>query len=366
MSCKPEDKTRYAKLNENQTLSTDDSQKASGNSEIIPQSAKSKLKAKKMNKETREKVLTTFFFLAQLIPAGYHIVIYGAAGSGKTTVMLFLCKMIAKNHPRVEIYYLYLDGQLAMAAYYEEHLEKEGLADRYNIITEGSADEHLMLIEEMIENKEVDPANLIVVLDTLKFLNRNVLNKDANAKTMHRIKALTNKGVTFISLHHTNKDGENFAGTAEIEQDSDALLKIETTDGDDEHTKISTIKEGGRVRYHLKPHSFEFQKGDPLSVKMLDDEVDANKLLQEKQDAKYISIIKGILTLEGELQKSKLDSFLKEDDDFDLTDKERNRILKTYADRHWKITKGGKRKHIHYYSVIDTATDSIEKIAQKL
>ena len=370
MVCKVEDETPWANSYEaciNPPLSTKDSQKASGNhSDIITQSAKTQLKARKMKKADREKALATFFFIEQLIPSGYHIILYGAAGSGKTTVVLYLCEMIARKHPDVEIYYLYLDGQLGMAAAYEEHLEEEGLAERYNIITDGNADEMLTLIEEMVKEGQSNPHKLVIVLDTLKFLNSNILNKNANIGAMHRIKSLTNKGVTFITLHHTNKDGENFAGTAEIEQDSDALLKIETADGDEPHTKVSTINEGGRVRFFLEPRSFGFKQGDPTSVEMLDSTVDANRIAKLKEDSYLISIIKGILGLEGELSKTELEKYLKEDDDFDCSSRDRKRILKEYLGVHWKIRKDGDRNQYHYYSVIDTVSETIESINNRI
>jgi energy-coupling factor transporter ATP-binding protein EcfA2 len=329
---------------------------------IIPQSAKEKLKSRRMNQEDRERALHMFFFIDHLIPSGFHIVLYGAAGSGKTTVILYLCAQIAIHYHDVEIYYLYLDGQLNMAAGYEELLEEENLLDRYNIITEGNADEMLSEIEALVEEEGTVPENLVIVLDTLKFLNRSILNKDANAKVMHRIKALTNKGVTFITLHHTNKDGENFAGTAEIEQDSDALLKIETTDAEEEHMKISTIKAGGRVRFFFQPQSFRFKQGDPTSVEMLERPVDTERLEQLKKDEYLISIIKGLLLKKGELTKTDLEAYLKEDDDFDCSSRERKRIIREYTDVHWKIRKEGDRGQVHYYRAIDTVSKTISSL----
>lgn len=365
MPAKILDSSKYAKPDENLDLTVHDSHKGP-NLQIATQSAKQKLKDRKMKKQDRERALSMHFFIENLIPQGYHIILYGAAGSGKTTVVLHLCKMILDNHENAEVYYLFQDGQLGMAASYEKYLEKHGLEERYNIITEGDADESLSLIETMVLNNEVEPSELIVVLDTLKFLNRDILSKGANAEALHRIKALTNKGVTFITLHHTNKDGENFAGTAEIEQDSDALLKITTADGKAPHTKISTIKAGGRVRFFLNEKSFSFNQGKPTSIEMLDNPVDAEKLSKEKKDAHLISIIKGILTIEGELTKTELERHLKEDDDFDCSVKERKRILRTYRDKHWRVRKEGIRKQNHVYSVIDTTSQTIAKIQESI
>ncbi len=370
MGCEIEDRTRWAKetgVKENQELVTNDSQVTSDNSDnaIIPLSAKEKLKGKRMSREDRERALHMYFFLENILPRGFHIIIYGAAGSGKTTIVLHLMKQLLMEHEEAEVYYLYLDGQLGMAANYAQHLEDKGLADRYNILTDGTANELMVVVEELVaESKK--PENLIFVLDTLKYLIPDILCKSANAKALHRVKGITGKGATFISLHHTNKDGKNFAGTAEVEQDSDALLKLVTMDGIEEHTKISTLKEGGRVRYFFKEQSFTFKKGDPSSVEAVDGQIDTEKLAQEKQDFYLIIIIKGILTLKSSISKSELEGLVKEDDGFDGSNKELKSILKRYVNIHWKIQRAGDRNHTHMYSVIDTASKSITSIQSQI
>jgi predicted ATP-dependent serine protease len=367
---KIEDKTRWAqeaKEHENHELVTNGSHVTSDNSDnvIISLSAKDELKGKRMSIEDRERALHMYFFLESILPRGFHIIIYGAAGSGKTTIVLHLMKELLKRHDKAEVYYLYLDGQLGMAANYEEHLEEEGLIDRYNIITEGTAEELMCSVEELVSESK-HPEKIIIVLDTLKYLNPDIISKSTNAKVLHRIKALTGKGVTFISLHHTNKDGENFAGTAEIEQDCDALLKLVTMDGEEEHTKISTLIEGGRVRYFFEEQSFTFKKGDPGSVEMIDRQIDTAKLAQQKQDSYLITIIKGILTSKGSISKSELEGLVKEDDDFDGSNKELKSVLKRYVNTHWQIKKTGERNHIHMYSVIDTVSKSIDSIQSQI
>ncbi len=137
-------------------------------------------------------------------------------------------------------------------------------------------------------------------------------------------------------------------------------------DGDEEHTKISTLKEGGRVRYFFKEQSFTFKKGDPSSVEMIDDQVDTDKLAQLKKDSYLITIITGILASKGSISKSELEGFVKDDDDFDGSNKELKSILKRYIDIHWKIQKTGERNHIHMYSVIDTASKSIASIQTQI
>lgn len=323
------------------------------------------LKKMRMSTEERERALHMVFFIADLIPRGYHIILYGAAGSGKTTIILYLCYQILLGKPEVEIFYLYLDGQLGMAAKYEKFLEENDMTERYNILTKGSVEEALTAIENVVKSGERKPEQMVVVLDTLKYLNPNINNKDSNIKAMQRIKKLTSKGITFISLHHTNKDGENYSGTADIEQDGDGMLKIVTAPGDDPRTRISTIQEGGRVRFLMEPRSFSFTQGEPASVKELDEVIDPEKLLKQEQDSYAISIIKGILNIEGEIPRTELENLLKEDDDFDYGEKERKRILREYKSMHWKVKKGGERNSIHFYSSIDCTTQTIDTLNQK-
>ena len=99
---------------------------------------------------------------------------------------------------------------------------------------------------------------------------------------------------------------------------------------------------------------------------MIDTEINTDKLAQQKVDAHIITIIKGILTLKGEMSKLELEILTKEDNGFDGSIKDLKKILKRYIDIHWEIQKTGDRHHIHMYSVIDTASKSIDSIQAQL
>lgn len=333
---------------------------------IVAHSPLNRLLSMQMDQEEIERTIHMEYLIEDLIPQGYHLVLYGAAGSGKTTVSLYLCKYIVEKNPDVQVLYFYLDGSLQLAAQYRKHLEEEGLDQRLSLLVGGTAEEMLDLLEESVKGNEISPKHTVVVLDTLKYLNPHVNDKSSNVRAMHRIKELTRLGITFISLHHTNKDGENFSGTAEIEQDSDGLLKITTALGDEPHARVSTIVEGGRVRFHLRPRSYAFIQGRPESVEELDEPLDPQRLEQQKKDAYAITLIKGILNLKGQISKSELEKLIKEDDSLDIGEKEIRRILREYTGIHWKIEKGGERNHIHYYSVIDETPDLIDSINEKI
>ena len=324
------------------------------NSPIVPnwQSKINQLKALKMSKEQREKALNERFLIDGFLPVGYHIIVYGAAGSGKTSIVLKVLADMLEENQDISVFYMYIDGQLGMSSKFEDYLERATLDDRYTIMTNESVETMLALVEDMLMTHP-HPDKLVFVLDTLKHLTPDLNNKGANAKAMHRIRKIVQKGATFLTLHHTNKDGENFSGTAEVEQDSDAVLKIETTDGAEEHQKISTIKEGGRVRFYFKQCSFQFTKGDPVSVTRLDDTVDVGGLTKMNEDKHLIGGIKAFLRLKGSSTRLELETAIKEDDDFDYSTRDIKNVISKYIDTHWKLRKTGERNTTHNYTIIE-------------
>jgi len=321
-------------------------------SNIIPEWKQKMLNLKglKMSRVQRSKAQSERFLIDGFLPVGYHIILYGNAGSGKTSVILKLLSEMLSDNEDIEVFFFYIDGQLGMASKFYDYLETKGLEDRYSILTESGADGMLSIVEDMLKTHP-HPERLVFVLDTLKHLTQDLNNKGANAKALHRIRNIVSTGATFLSLHHTNKDGENFSGTAEIEQDSDALLKIETVDGNSEHEKISTIKEGGRVRFYFRECSFSFTKGDPTSVKRLDEDINIALIQQMNEDKHLIGGLKAFMRLKGRVSKKELEDAIKEDDDFDYSIRDIRKVIARYVDIHWNVKKSGERNLTHTYSV---------------
>jgi len=309
------------------------------------------LKGLKMTKEQRAKAKNERFLIDGFLPSGYHIVLYGGAGSGKTSIVLKVLADMLEENEDMEVFFFYVDGQLNIASRFQDYLEKKGLEERYNILTNSNAEEMLSIVEGMVK-EHPHPEKFVFVLDTLKHITPDINNKAGNAKALHRIKAIINLGSTFISLHHTNKDGENFSGTAEIEQDSDGLLKIETTQGERKNEMISTIKEGGRVRFYFKEISFSFIKGDPTSVKEAKN-IDVSFISKMNKDKHLIGGIKAYLRIKGQVSKTELEEAIKEDDDFDYSIRAIRAVLKTYVDIHWIVIKSGERNTTHNYRIIE-------------
>jgi len=314
-------------------------------------SIKDKLKGRRMSKKRRDEAKNQKWVIDGILPQGNHVVVYGAAGSGKTTVTLMMIADALEDNPDLEAYFLYVDGASSMAAYFEDYIEEKNLSDRYIIMEDGSATDMLKDIEDYIKGCEV-PENVIIVIDTLKSLQPDIIAKGALAKTMHRIKALSKQGVSVMTLSHTNKDGENYAGTAEIEQDTDGLLKITTFDGERDYEKISTITAGGRVRFFAQERSFKFTQGKPETVTEID-VIDTTAMKQEKIDMALIQGIRAYLRLKGKVSKTELENAIMEDDSFEHNAREIKKVIKRYIDRFWTKSTGGERNITHFYTIKD-------------
>jgi len=324
-----------------------------GNSSIVA----SLLDKYQMNQEERERLQDLIYFHPGLIVSGYHHYIYGAAGSGKTTLMIYLSIEMCRQQEDIEIFYFYLDGTMNMASKASSHIEECGLNNRIKLLTKETALTYKQILTEILKSKE-DLSNIIFIYDTFKYLTIDINVKNSNKEAMHFIKEFTKRGATFISIGHTNKDGVKQSGTAEIEQDSDALLRI---DGvlDKDGTQISTIKKGGRSRMDVIETSFKFKTGEINSVQRLDEVVEIDKtIVNNSQEQAHKHIINAIIELirikplkQSEIiKKSKSHPILAS-----VGQNKLGTILKQYTKKYWQVNVG--QNNSHFYTILENYTD---------
>ncbi len=212
------------------------------------------------NIERLEEMTSRKFLIEGLIQEKSHTVIYGASGTGKTTLMFYFIKEAKKNNPELVTFYFLLDGadQIALngARYYDDQ-------DTLHILNLVQAK---YIMTELLNNiaGKVDLSNVLFIFDTYKKFQSDVNNKGANSKHMHILRELTSLGATVVSIAHTNKDGKNFSGTAEMEQDADAVIKVnKMIDAEDKSVMTISLSEGGRIRWKLEPRSYRLPRNNP-------------------------------------------------------------------------------------------------------
>lgn len=183
-----------------------------------------------------------------LLAEGYHTILYGESGSNKTTVSAWAVTETLKEFPnKICQFWAFDSDRIHNNAIYEYTKEQE-VVDRLLFITGKNSDYFKEYYDEARE-LEQDLSDLIIVIDTYKFVTADVNNKNANKTVLHEIKKLQTLGATILTLAHSNKDGVKFSGTAELSQDSDGMLLIKREKDETTGDITTTIKPDGRVRF---------------------------------------------------------------------------------------------------------------------
>jgi hypothetical protein len=301
-----------------------------------------------MTEESMKAIENMEYLIDGFIVKGYHTYLFGNAGGGKTTIAFFLAKEILESFAHMNVVFFYIDGTPTMAKNAMESFIKLGLQDRITITDSGTVSDYINELAQCIVGK-VDLSNTFFIFDTFKYLTTDINNKNANKNAMALIKKLCHTtGATFLSLGHTNKDGEKQSGTAEIEQDSDAIFRIDSMTDSDPAT--STIMPAGRCRLDPIEQTFQFTRGNISSVTRLDNPIDIEALTYAKEtratDMALIIEVKSILTKGVEKTQSEMLELLH---DLDIGKTKLIKKLQYYTKQgEWEMKKGANNATVYF------------------
>lgn len=294
--------------------------------------------------------------------AGHHTVLFGPSGSFKTTFLTALCLHALDKNEGLEVHYWGFD----VSPPYAMAVVSELAHDRFSLFSNQTIIDMKSFYAEYFQSKlRLD--NVIIVLDTFKFLSSDVNNKNANKEAMHYIKGICKLGAAWISLAHTNKDGKRESGTAEIEQDSDAVLRIDNViEG---NKGIANIKKAGRCRWgdtsitietiissedKERPHLFW---ADAIRNAKVVDNVDISSLIKSSQMAPDMEIIAKIIydykiTNRQAINKTELSKLIKLNEFITLTAREIDPTLKAGTGKYWIVSMDKQNHNRQLYSSI--------------
>jgi len=297
-----------------------------------------------MSDSKRKELQNMKFVIPGLLPERHHVFLYGASGAGKTTIAHVIAKEAAKNGK--DVYFLYMDGSPDIAVKMYEDIEKDDLQDRYHLVYELSAAEILTMLKKMAHDK-TDLSNILFIIDTFKFITTNVNDKGANKTALHLIKELCRVGATALTLGHTNKDGKRESGTAEIEQDSDDLLRMDSEANPDGRI-FSSISKGGRVRMNFVPRTYSFIAGNPKSCILEHDFEALDDSAKKERDKERIEK-QAIENVEKYLKRGKClkkDVLLFVEDVIGLSKHKARKFIDNYEGNYWEKVKGDDNKQV--------------------
>ncbi len=286
-------------------------------------------------------------YIDGLAHPGHHAYLFGDSGSFKTTFVTALCMQALEDNDALECHYWGFD---VSPPYVKAIIDIDH--ERFSLFSNQTISDLHSFYSEYLNN-ELSLDNTIIVLDTFKFLSNDVNGKNANKEAMHYIKRIIKLGAAWVSIGHTNKDGRRQSGTAEIEQDSDALLRIDTViDG---NKAIANIKNGGRVRWGetnitIQTVISEDDKERPelfwskaIRNAQIIGNVDIERMKTANEKAPQMEVIRKIIldykTANDEAVNQKtLKSLIKENEFITLSDREIIPTLDAGIPRYWKCS----------------------------
>jgi hypothetical protein len=299
--------------------------------------------------EEIERIANSKRYIEGLAYAGHHAYIFGDSGSFKTTFITALCLKALDEFENLEIHYWGFD----VSPYYTYAVVKEIAHPRFLLFSNLTINDLRSFYADYLKSN-ISLDNVIIVLDTFKFLSSDVNNKNANKDAMHFIKNVCKLGASWISIGHTNKDGKRESGTAEIEQDSDGILRIDSVI---ENSKaLATIKNAGRCRWGEtkitletiipiddKAHPYLFWYQTISRSRVIESiDIENRKLIQaQEHDLQLIAeIIKNYHTKNNAyINKSTLKASIIDHDFITISARQIGKFLQLGVGKYWKTEK---------------------------
>jgi len=269
------------------------------------------------------------YITEDLIKEGQIVTVYGNAGAGKTSLILYFATRWIEDFKK-QVLYINMDGDNPMTTPLQEVY-----GDRFINIGKGASS---TVIPRLLAINSETLSQTVLIFDTYKKFTSDVNNKGANVALFEKLRQLQSKGASIIMLAHTNKDKKSHSGTADIEQDGDAMLRVSgASDGD---TLNVSIKQGGRTRWEVTPKTFSITIDDypnPQTCIESDVYIDLQQVENEIEDSSHIIAIKEILDDLGFPNTKELQKTVEENTS--LSVREAKRILFSYIGRHWARNK---------------------------
>jgi hypothetical protein len=216
------------------------------------------------------------------IPDGQLMILVGVAGSGKTTVMEYIC-----SHIEGDVYYFNMDTPSVHIPEARKRAESGG----YHLLCpdlKGGIDQVVDDLK-LINREGANLSDVTIVLDTIKKI-MDMGDKSDIKRLMKVLRSLTAKGCTVIGLGHTNKyaneDGwPNYEGTVDLRNDCDAMAcLIHYRNPKDPDTIITSLywNEQGwshaKDRGEVEPVSWVIDRSDNRKVTELPEWIDTKRL----------------------------------------------------------------------------------------
>jgi energy-coupling factor transporter ATP-binding protein EcfA2 len=239
-----------------------------------------------------------------LIRHNHVTVVPAPPNGGKTTLMLWIAGVIAKDY---DVYYVNADVSGTDAKSMAIEAKQKGFSLVLPDLKSGSSMKDVVAILEEMNRQGGDFTNMVFFFDTLKKMT-DVINKSHAKRLFELFRGLSGKGMTIVLLAHTNKhkgdDGKLiFEGTGDIRADCDEMIYLEANQHQDGSITISTVPD--KKRCDIEPLTFEVHKDRSVipSESYKDLSKERKERQQREKDHDVIEEIKAALLCGQSIQK---------------------------------------------------------------
>lgn len=299
------------------------------------------LKALLVTQESYQRVKEQSFLVPNTLPSASIGVLYGKAGSGKTTYVLHLYEQILQSCENIRVYFIDADMGIDMQKKYGLDKIQEKYSTNLQIF-DISTDcvGYQAILKNIINEQKKNKKPTFVVIDCLNKVakkKRGFIDKDELYKTERIVRK---NGGAVLFLHHTNKN-KIFADTQQIEDFADYTAKCEN----DTAQKIISINYEKISRYADKLHS-KYYKYDGLKIV---DEVSPLQARLSESELALINSVKEQLKV-GRTNQSDLLEVLRKDTKVKLGQNKKRELLKKFADEGlWSFEQVPNENNAIYY-----------------
>lgn len=212
----------------------------------------------KTTEELMNSIQDTQFAWKRLIPQGHMVIICARAGDGKTTIMIQAAAEMAADG--YEVIYINADASADQLKDYHRHATE----NNYTLVAPDlhvgkSVNDVVEALGNLAKTAE-DLSDKVLILDTVKKFT-DMIQKQKAKEFFRILRSLTTKGMTIVSLGHTNKyndaDGKPiYEGTGDVRNDFDDLIYFVAVKNDEGNLLVSTTLDKRRAA-GMRDETFE-------------------------------------------------------------------------------------------------------------
>lgn len=296
------------------------------------------------------------WFIEDVLPAQSIGVFYGNSGTGKSAIIIELCKQILNSTNDIHI--IYIDADMSIAKLKDIGIDKLIKKYKERFIYAGKQVSNVVsktqeFLKEIIElQNKCSTKKYLLVEDSLTLLSPKK-NGFVDTDMLYKYeKQLREVGGTVILIHHLNKSGV-FADSQQIENFADYTFLVERND----FNNCILLKPQKASRFDIKEKAYKTEDRRIIG------EIDFSMANISYAESNFVKIIIDLLQ-DGEMNQSEIMKYLKQSSFFTKFGVGEKKVMgwldKWSKEGKWSFEKRTNEKNAKYFFI--EQTEKLEKL----